>query len=219
MSEIEKLREEIDSLREEIDLLKDELHRRRGRPSIDKKTRAKIINLYSMGFSMRKIADHTNVSLGTVHKIVSTACREAVTAYFYMDREKPATLIKACGLNQKVEIVNFTDDLLSRAFGINEHPTWQDYEEFLESRCMPRTRYGLREELKCIGVDSYDPVLIIEKTKGRLYDDGQWLEKLSGELLEKCEKIIEEEPEPVKCSERLGKLICKAAGEYQEAWA
>ena len=42
-------------------------------------------------------------------------------------------------------------------------------------RCMPRTRDRLRLVLEDIGVDSYDPMAIIEKTQGRMAEDGQWL--------------------------------------------
>ncbi len=37
-------------------------------------------------------------------------------------------------------IYNYTRDLLYRAFGKVEKPTFQEYEEFLKSRCFPRER-------------------------------------------------------------------------------
>lgn len=75
----------------------------------------------------------------------------------------------------KVTIINHTDDLLDRAFGINEHPTMRDFNDFLESRCVPRTRDHLKLYLDFIGVDHYDPLLIIEKTKGRMAEDNKSL--------------------------------------------
>ena len=205
--EYEKLQAQVDRLTIELNTLKKKENHRRGRPPVDKKTKAKVIALYSRGYTMRYISGKTGLALGTVHKIINAARRESETAYMYMNKDMPATLIRACGLTQKVDIVNFTDDKLSCAFGVNENPGWQDYEDFLEYRCMPRTRFGLKEELKNLGVDSYDPVLIIEKTKGRLSDDQQWLEKLDGKLLDECEKIISGEKDPITRNLRLGALI------------
>lgn len=55
-------------------------------------------------------------------------------------------------------------------------PSWLDFLNFLEERCIPRDRAGLREYLETIGVDEYDPIEIIQKTFGRMAEDGQWLE-------------------------------------------
>lgn len=43
-------------------------------------------------------------------------------------------------------------------------------------RCFPRSRANLKEILRDIGVDSYDPLQIIEKTDGRMAEDKQWIE-------------------------------------------
>lgn len=76
---------------------------------------------------------------------------------------------------QKIAIQNETDDLLHRAFGIKAKPTWNDFEEFLESRCFPRTREGISLILEDLGLDFYDPLSIIEKTRGRMAEDAQWI--------------------------------------------
>jgi hypothetical protein len=46
----------------------------------------------------------------------------------------------------------------------------------LEERCIPRQRAGLREYLEAHGLDEYDPLAIIKKTKGRMAEDDQWME-------------------------------------------
>ncbi len=71
---------------------------------------------------------------------------------------------------------NQTDDILHRAFGVVKNPDWVRFEEFLESRCFPRGRANLKDVLRDIGVDSYDPLQIIERTKGRMAEDKQWIE-------------------------------------------
>ncbi len=66
--------------------------------------------------------------------------------------------------------------LIKTAFGKNKLPSWEDFERFLEERCIPRARSGLREYLDAIGVMEYDPIEIIRKTHGRMAEDQQWLE-------------------------------------------
>jgi putative transcriptional regulator len=70
-----------------------------------------------------------------------------------------------------VKIRNYIGDPLFRAFGRNTEPEFEDYEEFLKSRCFPETRDKIKLELKRLGIPFYDPILIIEKTEGRMAED------------------------------------------------
>ena len=47
--------------------------------------------------------------------------------------------------------------------------------EFLYDRCFPKTRGNIKSILKDLKLDSYDPLQIIEKTKGKTADDNLWL--------------------------------------------
>lgn len=100
----------------------------------------------------------------------------------FMDRKGICTIIRANYKTQTVEIENKTDMLIHTAFGVNEHPTWEDYEFFLEDRCVPRTRHMLKLYLKELGLDHYDPLDIIRKTKGRMAEDTQWIEIVEEDL-------------------------------------
>lgn len=71
---------------------------------------------------------------------------------------------------------NYTDNLVKTAFGRNPSPSWADLEAFLEERCIPRQRAGLREYLEALGLEEYDPLAIVQKTKGRMAEDEQWME-------------------------------------------
>ena len=93
----------------------------------------------------------------------------------YMFREQLSTIIDVDFLRQRIAIQNYTDDILHRAFGIVEEPTWEDFELFLRDRCFPETRGNLKEILRDLQLDSYDPLQIVEKTQGRLADDDMWL--------------------------------------------
>lgn len=64
---------------------------------------------------------------------------------------------------------------IKTAFGNNPIPSWKDFQWFLEERCIPRQRAGLREYLETLGLEEYDPLAIIEKTGGRMAEDQQWL--------------------------------------------
>jgi hypothetical protein len=75
-----------------------------------------------------------------------------------------------------LKAVNHIYDPVKTAFGNNLLPTWEDFQFFLQERCIPRQRAGLQEYLETIGVSEYDPVEIINKTAGRMAEDNQWLE-------------------------------------------
>ena len=62
-----------------------------------------------------------------------------------------------------------------RAFGVVENPDYERYEEFLESRCFPRTRDKMKLVLKDLDIPFYDPFMIIEKTEGRMAEDDFWI--------------------------------------------
>lgn len=93
----------------------------------------------------------------------------------FMCKDECCTQILVDFKQERIEIVNTTDDIIHRAFGIKVKPTWEDFMEFLESRCFPRTRDHLRLVLKDLELDFYDPLAIVEKTKGRMAEDFQWL--------------------------------------------
>ncbi|MBQ4232198.1 MAG: helix-turn-helix domain-containing protein [Lachnospiraceae bacterium] len=90
---------------------------------------------------------------------------------YYMFRDMVCTVIDIDEGRRKVRIKNYTDDLMYRAFGKNTEPTFDDYEMFIESRCFPRTRDKIKLELKRLDIPYYDPILIIEKTEGRMAED------------------------------------------------
>lgn len=94
---------------------------------------------------------------------------------WYMEKDMVCTIIDVDERNQRIEIYNYTNDNISRAFGKEEHPTFKDYEEFLESRCFPRTRDKMKLMLRELDLPFYDPFMIIEKTEGRMAEDNHWI--------------------------------------------
>ncbi len=93
----------------------------------------------------------------------------------YMYESIICTVIDVDETLRQVEIHNYADSVMLRAFGPNTEPTYEEYEEFLESRCFPPTRDKMKLELERLSIPFYDPLLIIEKTEGRMAEDRFWI--------------------------------------------
>lgn len=98
-----------------------------------------------------------------------------VRALRLYDRNALCSTIYADFTAQTVIVENQAVPTIKTAFGNNLLPNWEDFQRFLEERCIPRQRAGLREYLETLGLDEYDPLAIIEKTGGRMAEDQQWL--------------------------------------------
>lgn len=94
----------------------------------------------------------------------------------YYFQKRLCTVIDVDDRERCVEIKNYVADPLYRAFGVNEHPDYEEYEEFLESRCFPRTRDKMKLILRDLNLPFYAPFLIIEKTEGRMAEDDFWIQ-------------------------------------------
>ncbi len=81
--------------------------------------------------------------------------RELPVRIWYMYKDTPCTLIDVDEMQKIVHIRN--------------------YNEFLESRCFPRTRDKMKLVLRDLGIPFYDPYLIIQKTEGRMAEDDFWI--------------------------------------------
>lgn len=94
---------------------------------------------------------------------------------WYMYKNEICTIIDVDERMRKVEVTNFTNDAILRAFGRNEYPSFEEYEAFLESRCFPNSRDKMKLVLEDLKLPFYDPVMIIEKTGGRMAEDDFWI--------------------------------------------
>lgn len=94
----------------------------------------------------------------------------------FYNKDILCTKICADFTDKTLSAENYTDNIVKTAFGKNEVPAWEDFESFLEERCIPRSRSGLREYLETIGVEEYNPLEIIKKTQGKMAEDYQWIE-------------------------------------------
>lgn len=156
----------------------------------------------SLGLTQKEFAQFVNVSVKTVERWeiqktpirgeIVTLCRlmredsESVARYrvpaqkeplrlWYGQGEDIYTIIDVSPPQRRVTVYNYTKDLMRRAFGKIESPTYEQYEAFLESRCFPRSRDKLKLMLEELDLPFYDPLMIVEKTEGRMADDDFWL--------------------------------------------
>ncbi len=140
--------------------------------AINKESIEKALSLQKEGVSTAEIAKQLNVSRQTLSKYLNKPFTEDyVMRLDYMFKQTVCTMIYIDYKNQKIQIINRTDDILHRAFGINENPTWEDFEEFLRSRCFPESRANKKAVIKQLKLSYFDPLQIIEKTKGRMAED------------------------------------------------
>lgn len=135
-----------------------------------------IEKLLEKGMTMGDVAKKYGTSRQIINKYFNQIPEKNYTLRMtYMCGQNPCTIIDVDFRNEKIAIKNRTDDVLHRAFGVIENPTWQQFQEFLEDRCFPRTRGNIKAILRDLELDSYDPLQIVEKTKGRTADDNLWI--------------------------------------------
>lgn len=134
------------------------------------------IKMQGRGMSTKKIAEHFGVSRQTISKYLNKPLDgDYVMRLDFMFRQKVCTEIYVDFANKRIKIINRTNDIMKRAFGVNENPTWEDFESFLEERCFPNSRALKKTILQRIGVDSYDPLQILELNRGRTAEDNQYI--------------------------------------------
>ncbi len=104
-----------------------------------------------------------------------TARGHQVKKLSFFEKQTLCSVIYADFTDQTLTVENFVKDPIKTAFGNRTCPNWQDFQAFLEERCIPKQRDGLRQYLQELRLDEYDPLAIIERTEGRMAEDQQWI--------------------------------------------
>ena len=131
-----------------------------------------------IAFDGERIIISPHLSMGKFLENKKSLGHKLVKLEFY-DSEVLCTEIVVDFTDETLSVENTTEHIIKTAFGKNEVPTWEDFQNFLEERCVPKSRSGIREYLEAIGVEEYNPLEIIKKTEGRMAEDNQWI-KLEG---------------------------------------
>lgn len=128
------------------------------------------------GMTMNEAAERFHTSRQVLSKYLNEKPAEGCTMRMtYMYKQHPCTVIDVDFLRERIFIQNKTADMLHRAFGMREEPTWGDFEIFLQERCFPATRGNAKEILAELRLTAYEPLQIVEKTRGRTAEDDMWL--------------------------------------------
>lgn len=93
----------------------------------------------------------------------------------YMNSDKCCAEIFVDFQSEQINVINHTENLILRPFGIIKKPTWEDFMYFLEERCIPKERFMIKQVLKDLGLEQYDMLRILEKTEGRTGEDDMWM--------------------------------------------
>ena len=129
------------------------------------------------GATVSQIAAHFGVSRPVISQYLNARPTKDYTMRIdFRLGKKTCTVIYVDFGREQIAIQNRTDDPLHRAFGVNEAPTWSDFELFLESRCFPKSRRYAKQIVESLGlVGGYDPLEIAEATGGRTAEDEMYL--------------------------------------------
>lgn len=140
------------------------------RPTIERAEKSSELIVGPLAMLVNILADNVDYI-----KTQEFPTKELPLRLFYMYDDKCCTLIDVDEANQQIRIKNFVTNIYFLAFGANKNPSYEDYTEFLESRCFPATRDKMKIQLEMLGLPFYDPLLIIEKTNGRMAEDNFWI--------------------------------------------
>ena len=143
---------------------------------LNKKDMADICILLNGGISVADIAKRYNTTRQTIYKQLKEPFEKSTMQIRYMFKNRICTIINVDFLNEAINVVNLTEDILHRAFGAITQPTWRQFEEFLADRCFPATRGNVKALLKDLDLAAYDTLQIVEKTAGRTADDELWMQ-------------------------------------------
>ena len=101
--------------------------------------------------------------------------RLSIKKIYYFNSKDLVSIIIVDEENKQIFVENLSNDIFHLPFGIIKNPSWTDYLNFLEKRCIPKTRYDIQNILKQMDLNEYNPKDIVKITHGRVADDNEWL--------------------------------------------
>lgn len=101
--------------------------------------------------------------------------KKVILEFDYMHRNTVCSTVKLYE-NLEVEVVDFTDYILYKAFGNwSDKVSLNDIHDFFDSRVFPETRVNAKQLLNDVGLTSYNSRTLVEITHGIMDDDFFWI--------------------------------------------
>ncbi len=111
------------------------------------------------GATVSQIAEHFGVSRPVVSQYINERPSKDYTMRIdFRLGKKTCTVIYVDFGQEQIAIQNRTDDLLHRAFGVNEVPTWSDFELFWRADAFPRV--AVMPSRSCRAWDSWAAMIL-----------------------------------------------------------
>jgi len=106
-----------------------------------------------------------------------------VLRFQYLYKDEVTADVEIDYSNRKIIYQPYSDNIYILPFGTKRQPNMLDLNRFFESRCFPKERSNSKQLLQDLGVDTYDPLVIVKITHGRQLEDYCWI-RFEGEDLE-----------------------------------
>lgn len=136
------------------------------------------MNLYSDNKDLELKFDGKTIIISkkpTIDEFIYNRKNNHLIKLEYFNSSELCTTIIADYTLKEIAFKNYSSNNLYLAFGKKKSCTWNEYQDFLESRCVPKSRDRIRNYLEALSLDSYEPIEIIKKTSGRMAEDNQWI--------------------------------------------
>lgn len=136
------------------------------------------MNLYSDNKDLELKFDGKTIIISkkpTIDEFIYNRKNNHLIKLEYFNSSELCTTIIADYTLKEIAFKNYSSNNLYLAFGKKKSCTWNEYQDFLESRCVPKSRDRIRNYLEALSLDSYEPLEIIKKTSGRMAEDNQWI--------------------------------------------
>lgn len=105
--------------------------------------------------------------------------KKLIFDYMYFDTVSEHVEVDMVSLT--VESKVYAKDIMLQVFG-KRPKTVENVQFFFRSRCFEETNYGLRDLLKLLGLQQYNPYDIVRITHGKMVNDPCWI-RFEGETL------------------------------------
>jgi hypothetical protein len=101
--------------------------------------------------------------------------KSLVYAFDYMCADELSSTVSVYN-DDSIEVKDYSNEPVRLPFGTwGSKATLKDVEDFLATRCFPKSRFNCKQILNSGDIQFYNPLEICRKTQGRMSDDEFWI--------------------------------------------